>query len=163
IILPVPTERTKGVVLCPTIFGNALIGPTAEEQEDRRRASVDQATLISLVATAERMVPGLAHMPVTAVYAGLRPASDKGEYRLFADRDRNLVTVGGIRSTGLTAALGIAQYVMRAPAACARSGSVRKAGPRCAVSARAWCPAARSAHAQSRRASAARLASGRSR
>lgn len=114
IILPVPTERTKGVVLCPTIFGNVLIGPTAEEQEDRRRAAVDQATLATLVASATRMVPALAYMPVTAVYAGLRPASDKSEYRLFTDRERNLVTVGGIRSTGLTAALGIAQYVMRA-------------------------------------------------
>jgi glycerol-3-phosphate dehydrogenase len=53
-------------------------------------------------------------MPVTAVYAGLRPASDRSEYRLYGDRERNLVTVGGIRSTGLTAALGIAQYAMRA-------------------------------------------------
>jgi glycerol-3-phosphate dehydrogenase len=114
IILPVPTERTKGVVLCPTIFGNVLIGPTAEEQEDRRRAGVDQATLDMLVATAGRMLPALAHMPVTAVYAGLRPASDRSEYRLFHDRERNLVTVGGIRSTGLTAALGLAQYVMQA-------------------------------------------------
>ena len=31
IILPVPTERSKGVVLCRTIFGNVLVGPTAEE------------------------------------------------------------------------------------------------------------------------------------
>jgi len=114
IILPVPTERTKGVVLCPTVFGNVLIGPTAEEQEDRRRAAVDQATLETLVATAGRMLPALAHMPVTAVYAGLRPASERSEYRLFNDPERNLVTVGGIRSTGLTAALGIAQYVMKA-------------------------------------------------
>jgi glycerol-3-phosphate dehydrogenase len=113
IILPVPTERTKGVVLCPTIFGNVLIGPTAEDQEDRRRAAVDQQTLQMLVATAGRILPALAHMPVTAVYAGLRPASERSEYRLYSDRDRNLVTVGGIRSTGLTAALGLAQYVMR--------------------------------------------------
>jgi glycerol-3-phosphate dehydrogenase len=114
IILPVPTERTKGVVLCPTIFGNVLIGPTAEEQEDRRHATVDHTTLEILVATAARMLPALTNMPVTAIYAGLRPASDKSEYRLFTDRDRNLVTVGGIRSTGLTAALGIAQHVMGA-------------------------------------------------
>jgi L-2-hydroxyglutarate oxidase LhgO len=33
IILPVPNERTKGVVLARTIFGNVLVGPTAEEQE----------------------------------------------------------------------------------------------------------------------------------
>lgn len=114
IILPVPTERTKGIVLCPTIFGNVLIGPTAEEQEDRRRAAVDQATLEMLIRAAARMLPALAHMPVTALYAALRPASDRSEYRLFNDPERHLVTVGGIRSTGLTAALGIAQYVMRA-------------------------------------------------
>ena len=114
IILPVPTERTKGVVLCPTIFGNVLIGPTAEDQEDRRRAAVDQEILQMLVATAGRMLPALSHMPVTAVYAGLRPASERSEYRLYSDRSRKLVTVGGIRSTGLTAALGLAQFVMRA-------------------------------------------------
>jgi glycerol-3-phosphate dehydrogenase len=113
IILPVPTERTKGVVLCPTIFGNVLIGPTAEDQDDRKRAAVDQATLQTLLETAARLLPALAHMPVTAVYAGLRPASERGEYRLYSDPDRKLVTVGGIRSTGLTAALGIGQYVMR--------------------------------------------------
>lgn len=26
IVLPVPTERTKGIVICPTIFGNVLVG-----------------------------------------------------------------------------------------------------------------------------------------
>ena len=37
IILPVPTERTKGVVLCRTIFGNLIVGPTAEDQDERDR------------------------------------------------------------------------------------------------------------------------------
>ena len=36
IILPVPTERTKGVVLFRTIFGNLAIGPTAEEYRRAR-------------------------------------------------------------------------------------------------------------------------------
>ena len=43
-ILPVPSERTKGVVLARTVFGNLLVGPTAEEQEDRERATVERAT-----------------------------------------------------------------------------------------------------------------------
>jgi glycerol-3-phosphate dehydrogenase len=111
IILPVPSERTKGVVLCPTVFGNLLVGPTAEDQEDRERAPVDRETLVDLVETAKRMLPALAHMPITATYAGLRPASEEKGYRLFTDLERNLVTVGGIRSTGLTSALGIARYV----------------------------------------------------
>jgi glycerol-3-phosphate dehydrogenase len=114
IILPVPGERTKGVVLCPTIFGNLLVGPTAEEQEDRDAVGVDGATLAALIAKAAAIVPALAGASVTAVYAGLRPATEKSEYRLFCDTERQFVTVGGIRSTGLSAALGLARYVASA-------------------------------------------------
>jgi glycerol-3-phosphate dehydrogenase len=109
-LLPVPTERTKGVVLARTIFGNVLVGPTAEEQTDRDRASVDQAALKALVAKAVEMVPALAAMPVNAAYAGLRPASDTKAYRIRHERDRHWVTLGGIRSTGLTSALGLATH-----------------------------------------------------
>ena len=52
IVLPVPSERTKGVVLARTIFGNLLVGPTAEEQDDRERATVERATLEALIARA---------------------------------------------------------------------------------------------------------------
>ena len=41
-IMPVPSERTKGVMVARTIFGNLLVGPTAEEQEDREHAAVDR-------------------------------------------------------------------------------------------------------------------------
>ena len=113
IILPVPSERTKGVVLTRTIFGNVLVGPTAEEQEDRERATVDTETLKSLAAKAAEIVPGLAGMDVTAVYAGLRPATEEKSYRIAVREDRNWITVGGIRSTGLTASLGIARHVYK--------------------------------------------------
>lgn len=111
IILPVPNERTKGIVLAPTIFGNLLVGPTAEEQEDRGRAAVDGDTLKALRARAIEIVPALESVPVTAVYAGLRPASERKEYRIRTDPARRWIRVGGIRSTGLTAALGLARHV----------------------------------------------------
>lgn len=111
IILPVPTERTKGIVLTPTIFGNVLVGPTAEEQTDRAVATVERAVLENLIATAHAIVPALANIPVTASYAGLRPATANPEYQIRYDSGRNLIVAGGIRSTGLTGALGIAQYV----------------------------------------------------
>jgi glycerol-3-phosphate dehydrogenase len=111
IILPVPTERTKGVVVCRTIFGNVLVGPTAEEVPERDRATLDHETLEQLRAAAARMVPGLADIPITATYAGLRPASERKEYRIYRKAAQNWITVGGIRSTGLTGALGIARHV----------------------------------------------------
>jgi glycerol-3-phosphate dehydrogenase len=119
-VLPVPTERTKGVVLARTIFGNLLVGPTADEQEDRTRANTEAAHLRALVARAVAMVPALAGMAVTATYAGLRPASERKEYRIRADAARHWITVGGIRSTGMTASLGIARHVFRLYAAFGR-------------------------------------------
>ena len=111
ILLPVPTDRTKGIVITRTIFGNVLVGPTAEEQESRTDTSTDKAALVNLLASAAKMIPALDGMPVTAVYAGLRPATEHKHYRIEARPDRNWITVGGIRSTGLSSALGIARHV----------------------------------------------------
>lgn len=109
-ILPVPTERTKGIVLCRTIYGNVLVGPTAEEQDSRDDSSVERRTLATLRAWAVSMLPALADVPVTAAYAGIRPATERKDYRIRLDRDRHWLTLGGIRSTGLTSALGLAAH-----------------------------------------------------
>ena len=111
IVLPVPNEITKGVVLTRTAFGNVLVGPTAEEQLDRERAVTTTEALRALVAEAARLVPALADVPVTATYAGLRPGSDDKRYRLRHEPDHHWLTVGGIRSTGMTASLGLAEHV----------------------------------------------------
>ncbi|KQM33030.1 FAD/NAD(P)-binding oxidoreductase [Rhizobium sp. Leaf68] len=112
IVLPVPTETTKGIVVCPTAFGNVLIGPTAEEQDDRERATVETEALEALLARGRALVPALASISVTAAYAGLRPASEKKHYRICARPDRRAITLGGVRSTGLSAALGLAQHAV---------------------------------------------------
>lgn len=110
ILLPVPEERTKGIVLTPTVFGNLLVGPTAEEQDSRERAATDAATLRMLVEKAVAMLPALRGMPVTAIYAGIRPATEEKTYRVRHDAGQKYIVLGGIRSTGLTAALGLAQH-----------------------------------------------------
>lgn len=129
IILPVPNEITKGVVVCPTAFGNILVGPTAEEQEDRVRATVEHDTLEGLVALGAKLVPGLANIPVTAVYAGLRPASEKKDYRVIHRPDSRSITLGGIRSTGLSSALGLAQYALRLHGGIERAGLAEPEAP----------------------------------
>lgn len=111
IILPVPSAGTKGVVICRTIFGNLLLGPTAEDQDSREDASTDHRVLKSLLARGIGMIPALADIEITAAYAGLRPAIDEKDYRIFHDATRHYTSVGGIRSTGLSAALGIARHV----------------------------------------------------
>lgn len=113
ILLPVPTAITKGIVVCRTAFGNLLVGPTAEEQDERDHATVDQPTLQALMRRGMEILPALANHEVTSVYAGLRPATEEKEYRIRADLADGYICVGGIRSTGLSAALGIAAHVVR--------------------------------------------------
>ena len=35
IVLPVPSSLGKGVLVSPTIYGNVMLGPTAEDLQDR--------------------------------------------------------------------------------------------------------------------------------
>lgn len=111
IILPLPTKTTKGVIVCRTIFGNVLVGPTSENQDSRYDASVDATVLTALRQKGEALFPSLAQHPITATYAGIRPATEFTDYCIRAHTGKNYISVGGIRSTGLSAALGIARYV----------------------------------------------------
>lgn len=112
ILLPVPTKITKGIVVCRTAFGNLLVGPTAEEQDDRDHATVDTRTLQALVKRGCEILPALAGHEITATYAGLRPGTEEKHYRIRDDLAPGYICVGGIRSTGLSAALGIAEHVL---------------------------------------------------
>ena len=45
IILPVPTATTKGVLISPTVYGNILLGPTAEDLADKTNTATSAAGL----------------------------------------------------------------------------------------------------------------------
>ena len=52
ILLPVPTTHTKGVLVAPTVYGNVLLGPTAQDVPDRGDTATTEAGLGSLLAAA---------------------------------------------------------------------------------------------------------------
>ncbi|WP_030743456.1 FAD-dependent oxidoreductase [Streptomyces sp. NRRL S-31] len=111
ILLPVPTALGKGVLVAPTVYGNVLLGPTAEDLRDRRATGSTAEGLAALREQGRRILPALLDEEVTAVYAGLRAATGHEDYRITAHPGQAYVTVGGIRSTGLTASLAIAVHV----------------------------------------------------
>jgi glycerol-3-phosphate dehydrogenase len=112
ILLPVPTPRTKGVLVAPTVYGNVLLGPTAEDVPDRAEVATTAAGLRSLLSAGRRILPGLAEEEVTSTYAGLRAATEHSDYQIHVDATRRYACAGGIRSTGLSASLGIAEHVV---------------------------------------------------
>lgn len=112
ILLPVPTARTKGVLVARTAFGNLLLGPTAIDVRDKSDTAVSAESIALLLETGYRMLPRLRSEDVTCSYAGLRAATEYSDYQIHFYPEDMLVTVGGIRSTGLSASLGIAEYVI---------------------------------------------------
>ena len=112
ILLPVPSHRTKGVLVFPTIDGMVVAGPTAVNQEDKDDWSVRPQARAEIVAKASGLFPPLADAEPAFAYAGLRPAGRGMNYVIGPSGacDR-LLNVAAIRSTGLSASLGIAERV----------------------------------------------------
>jgi glycerol-3-phosphate dehydrogenase len=109
ILLAVPTKVSKGVLVSPTVFGNLMVGPTADDVERKDDTSSTAAGLAHLRREAGRIVPGLLDFDVTAVYVGLRAATEHADFQIrFED---GYACVGGIRSTGLSASMAIAEHV----------------------------------------------------
>jgi glycerol-3-phosphate dehydrogenase len=114
ILLPVPTKRTKGVLVFPTVDGMVVAGPTAVDQEDKEDWSVRPEAREEIVPKAAQLLPAIGNAEPVAAYAGLRPAGRGVNYVIGPSKDcERLLNVAAIRSTGLTASLGVAERVVR--------------------------------------------------
>jgi glycerol-3-phosphate dehydrogenase len=118
ILFPAPTARTRGVLVFPTLDGKVVAGPTAVDQTDKEDWSVRPEALAEVRSKAAELLPAIADAEPIGSWAGLRPAGRDVNY-LIRRASPELINVAAIRSTGLTASLGIAEYVaeMVAPGA----------------------------------------------
>ncbi len=112
ILLPVPTSETKGVLISPTVYGNILLGPTAEDLDDKTATQTTADGLAMLVNKGREILPQLLDEEVTATYSGLRAATEHSDYQIEMHAEQKYLCVGGIRSTGISAAMGIAEYAV---------------------------------------------------
>ncbi|MFI8962827.1 FAD-dependent oxidoreductase [Streptomyces sp. NPDC053493] len=112
ILLPVPGALGKGVLIAPTVYGNVMLGPTAEDLDDKTATGSTAEGLAALREQGRRILPPLLDEEVTAVYAGLRAATGAEDYKCVAHPELRYVTVGGIRSTGLTASLALGRHTV---------------------------------------------------
>ena len=111
IVLPVPSKVGKGVLVSPTIYGNVMVGPTAEDMTDRYDTSTTVDGFDFLFKKGQDLMPALMGEEVTAAYAGLRAAHDHTDYLIEADPTQRYLVAGCIRSTGLTSCMAVARHV----------------------------------------------------
>jgi len=113
-IQPVPSQRTKGVFVYSTIYNQIVVGPTALDQEDRNDDRIDHEVGQTLKNLAKRVIP-ICNPETDLIdeWVGLRPATNYRDYQIHLYPEKRFITAAGIRSTGLTASLGIGRYVIR--------------------------------------------------
>ena len=111
LIFPLPTKTSKGVLVIKTADGNPMIGPTAEDIEDKEDLSTTDEGLKNVLTRARKMIPLIDGSDIIAYFAGLRPASGNDFIIRHEDKTPGFINVAGIQSPGLTAAPAIALMV----------------------------------------------------
>lgn len=111
IVTQPPSEQTRGIMVVPATHGSLLLGPTAQDVEDKGDRSTHSEVLDHVFSECRRLLPGLRREHVIKSFAGLRPASDR-TYRIEQSATtKNLIQACAIRSTGISGSPAIADYV----------------------------------------------------
>lgn len=112
-IFQLPTKYGKGVLITPTIHGNLLLGPTAEDIQDKEGLATSARGLEEVLKKAALSVNALPPMgQVITSFAGLRAHEAKDDFIIEEVEDaRGFLDVAGIESPGLTCAPAIGSLV----------------------------------------------------
>ena len=111
VIFQVPTKLGKGILVTTTYHGNLMLGPNAEEIDDKTDVGTDAKTLEYIVKQARRSVPGFDMRKALTSFSGNRPVSGCKDWIIEASRVKNFINLIGIDSPGLTASPAIALKV----------------------------------------------------
>ena len=112
IVLPIPTKITKGKLMCPTIHGNMLVGPTAEDQPSKVDKSTSAEGLASIATDVRNLVPNVNLRDTITQYSGLRPNRNPEGLNVDVYEDLyGYINLSGVRSTGLTLSVAMGKYV----------------------------------------------------
>ena len=103
-----PSVMGKGILVSPTVDGNLLLGPTAQDIEDKDDTKTTMDGLASVRAQASRNVSGINFSKVITSFTGLRSVGSTHDFIINA-KD-NFVNLAGIESPGLSASPAIAVH-----------------------------------------------------
>ena len=106
-----PSRMGKGVLVSPTVDGNLLLGPTAEDIEDKDDTSTTARGLLHLSTLAKEQVGGINLGKVITSFTGLRATGSTGDFVINSPKP-GFINCAGIESPGLTSAPAIAEYVV---------------------------------------------------
>lgn len=113
-IFQAPTPMGKGVLVTPTVHGNLMIGPNAEDLTDKEDLDTTTAGQSKVIMDAGKTLPSLPLKQVITTFSGLRAVGSTGDFIIgFSGVVPGFLHVAGIESPGLASSPAIAAYVIR--------------------------------------------------
>ncbi len=111
LVFPLPTSTSKGIIVIKTADGNPMIGPTAQEGEDKADLATTDQGLNQVLTSAQKLVPAISRQDIIAYFAGLRAVAGDDFIIRHENQCPGFINVAGIQSPGLTCAPAIALMV----------------------------------------------------
>lgn len=113
VVFPCPSKLGKGILVSPTVHGNLLIGPNAEDLYDKEAFETTSGGLQIIMEGAKRSVPDLPYGLIITGFSGLRARCERDDFIIEeAVGAKGFINVAGIESPGLTSSPAIAEYVV---------------------------------------------------
>lgn len=112
VIFQCPNKLGKGVLVTPTVHGNLLVGPDAEDIDEKDMNETTEPGLKLISEVSKKSVKDIPFNKVITSFSGLRATGNKGDFVIEESKEcKNFINVACIESPGLTAAPAIAVHV----------------------------------------------------
>ena len=105
-----PSAMGKGILVSPTVDGNLLLGPTAENIKDKEDTATTVKGFDDIRKKANEQVKNIPFAKVITSFSGLRSTGSTGDFIINSPKPA-FINVAAIESPGLTSAPAIAEYV----------------------------------------------------
>ena len=113
-IFQLPGKYGKGILVTPTVHGNTLIGPTADDHDDKEATNTTAEGLAHVCEAARKSVPSVPVRQVITSFSGNRAHEDHHEFIIEELSDAPFfVDCAGIESPGLTSSPAIGVRVSK--------------------------------------------------
>lgn len=111
-LFQLPTKLGKGILVSPTIDGNLIVGPNAENLKDKEDNSTTREGLDEIYKKALLSVKQLPMGSIITSFAGLRSVGDRDDFIIGEAPDApGFINAAAIESPGLTSSPLIAKMV----------------------------------------------------
>lgn len=111
VIFQCPTKKGKGILVTSTYHDNLMIGPDAQDIEDKEDTRTSIEALEHIIEEARKSVPDFDTRKIIRSFSGIRATSSKKDFIIEETKVKGFINAAGIESPGLTSSPAIAVYV----------------------------------------------------